>query len=145
MKKNKFLALGLAGILLVAPMSIGAEEREAANTDNNNDFRIVKEFGDVVSSGNSASVNFDSVVNDNTRIKVTGYGESHLGGGVWTYGLSSTNVWSRYKNPVRTHATSVKNKNGVRSSGQTRPGIDAIASLTKAKTGNEAFASYSKK
>ncbi len=34
MKKNKFLALGLAGILLVAPMSIGAEEREAANTDN---------------------------------------------------------------------------------------------------------------
>lgn len=141
MKKNKFLALGLVGILLVAPMSIGAEELET----NNNEFEIVKEFGDVVSSGNSASVNFDSVVNDNTRIKVTGYGESHLGGGVWTYGLSSTNVWSRYKNPVRTHATSVKNKNGVRSSGQTRPGIDAIASLTKAKTGNEAFASYSKK
>lgn len=58
MKKNKFLALGLVGILLVAPMSIGAEELET----NNNEFEIVKEFGDVVSSGNSASVNFDSVV-----------------------------------------------------------------------------------
>ena len=104
MKKNKFLALGLVGILLVAPMSIGAEELET----NNNEFEIVKEFGDVVSSGNSASVNFDSVVNDKTRIKVTGYGESHLGGGVWTYGLSATNVWSRYKNPVRQHETSVK-------------------------------------
>lgn len=140
MKKNKFLALGLAGILLVAPMSIGAEELET----NNNEFEIVKEFGDVVSSGNSASVNFDSVVNDKTRIKVTGYGESHLGGGVWTYGLSATNVWSRYKNPVRQHETSVKNKNGYRSSGPTKRGVDAIASLTKARTGNEAFAKYTK-
>lgn len=141
MKKNKFLALGLAGILLVAPMSIGAEELESSN---NEDFKIVKEFGDVVSSGNSASVNFDSVVNDKTRIKVTGYGESHLGGGVWTYGLSATNVWSRYKNPVRQHETSVKNKNGYRSSGPTKRGVDAIASLTKARTGNEAFAKYTK-
>lgn len=140
MKKNKFLALGLAGILLVAPMSIGAEELET----NNNEFEIVKEFGDVVSSGNSASVNFYSVVNDKTRIKVTGYGESHLGGGVWTYGLSATNVWSRYKNPVRQHETSVKNKNGYRSSGPTKRGVDAIASLTKARTGNEAFAKYTK-
>ncbi|MEE0452194.1 lactococcin 972 family bacteriocin [Peptacetobacter sp.] len=140
MKKNKFLALGLVGILLVAPMSIGAEELET----NNNEFEIVKEFGDVVSSGNSASVNFDSVVNDKTRIKVTGYGESHLGGGVWTYGLSATNVWSRYKNPVRQHETSVKNKNGYRSSGPTKRGVDAIASLTKARTGNEAFAKYTK-
>ena len=140
MKKNKFLALGLVGILLVAPMSIGAEELET----NNNEFEIVKEFGDVVSSGNSASVNFDSVVNDKTRIKVTGYGESHLGGGVWTYGLSATNVWSRYKNPVRQHETSVKNKNGYRSSGTTKRGVDAIASLTKARTGNEAFAKYTK-
>lgn len=140
MKKNKFSALGLVGILLVAPMSIGAEELET----NNNEFEIVKEFGDVVSSGNSASVNFDSVVNDKTRIKVTGYGESHLGGGVWTYGLSATNVWSRYKNPVRQHETSVKNKNGYRSSGPTKRGVDAIASLTKARTGNEAFAKYTK-
>lgn len=140
MKKNKFLALGLVGILLVAPMSIGAEELET----NNNEFEIVKEFGDVVSSGNSASVNFDSVVNDKTRIKVTGYGESHLGGGVWTYGLSATNVWSRYKNPVRQHETSVKNKNGYRSSGPTKRGVDAISSLTKARTGNEAFAKYTK-
>lgn len=140
MKKNKFSALGLVGILLVAPMSIGVEELET----NNNEFEIVKEFGDVVSSGNSASVNFDSVVNDKTRIKVTGYGESHLGGGVWTYGLSATNVWSRYKNPVRQHETSVKNKNGYRSSGPTKRGVDAIASLTKARTGNEAFAKYTK-
>lgn len=141
MKKNKFLALGLAGILLLAPMSIGAEEREAANTDDNNDFRIVKEFGDVVSSGNSASVNFDSVVNDNTRIKVTGYGESFLGGGKWTYGLSSVNVWSRYKNNQRSHKTSVKSGYGVRNSGWTDPKIDALASVKKSTT-NYAFAEF---
>ena len=139
MKKNKFLALGLAGILLVAPMSIGAEEREAVN---NEDFKIVKEFGDIKLSGNSASVNFDSLVNENSKIVVNGSGESWLGGGKWTYGLSSTNVWSRYKNSSRVHSTSVRSGFGTRSSGWTSPGIDAIASIKKSLFNNEAFASY---
>ena len=139
MKKERIVALGLASVLLVVPMVIGAEE---VVSEKDNDFRVVQEFGDVTVSENSAKVNFDSLTNDKTRITVTGNGESWLGGGVWTYGLSSTNVWSRYKNPDRKHKTSVRSGYGTRSSGLTNPGKDAIASIKKSLFNNEAFASY---
>lgn len=137
MKKNKFLALGLAGILLVAPMSIGAEEREAVN---NEDFKIVKEFGDIKLSGNSASVNFDDFLSKDDRMLVEGYGESYFLGGKWTYGLSSINVWSRYKHKNKYHSAKVENRYGERNSGKTKPGIDALASLKKANKNNRAYA-----
>ena len=71
--------------------------------------------------------------------KVTGSGESWVGGGKWTYGLSSTNLWSRFVNNERIHGTRVKNSYGVREHRGVKKGIHAIASIQKANSGNYSY------
>lgn len=106
-----------------------------------NDFYTVEELGEITLLENGAHAKFDSP-DPRLRLAVTSTGESFLGGGKWTYGLSSINLWSRYVNKVRVHRTLVRNCNGTHSSGWTKPGVHAIASIPKCKKGNQAEAYY---
>lgn len=136
--KKAFIA-GICSVILIMPFS------SVANVNNNSDIVTVKEFGKIEKTENGAVAEvgvsdiFDIVPFGTGSVKVTGSGESYVGGGKWTYGLSSTNLWSRYVNNDRVHGTRVKNEYGVRESRAVRPGLHAIASIKKAKSGNYAY------
>ncbi|WP_336088126.1 lactococcin 972 family bacteriocin [Nocardia sp. SSK8] len=79
----------------------------------------------------------------------TGMGIGHAGGvenpegGVWEYGTDNGSTgspnYSIYNHSYRTHASSVRNCNGVVFSGWMSPQFQAVAKQNRCLTGNEAF------
>lgn len=142
--KKKITALALMSMVSLSSMFVVSNAEESAGdmipTDDN--IVITKPFGLVSYEDEGAySVSVgDFGFKGSGSVSVTGSGESFTGGGKWTYGLSKINVWSRYVNNHRIHSTKVKNGNGAtRSSGDTKPGIHAIASVEKTSVGNKAY------
>lgn len=139
MKLRKIFAIAICSTILVLPM------KSNANAVGEDDIVTVKKFGTVEKTMDGASVDMDTysilgIVPFGTgSTKVTGSGESWVGGGKWTYGLSSTNLWSRFVNKERVHGTRVKNGFGVREHRGVKKGVHAIASIRRAKSGNYAY------
>ncbi|MDD7182502.1 MAG: lactococcin 972 family bacteriocin [Peptostreptococcus porci] len=139
MKLGKFFAIAICSTILVLPI------KNNANAVSNDEIITVKKFGTVEKTAEGAFVEMDALSTQGIALfstgstKVTGSGESWVGGGKWTYGLSSTNLWSRFVNNERIHGTRVKNSYGVREHRGVKKGVHAIASIQKATSGNYAY------
>lgn len=139
MKSKKIFIACICFVIFVMPFS------SVANVKNNSDIITVKSFGKVEKTVKGAVVEVGSnnilgiVPFGSGSVKVTGSGESYAGGGKWTYGLSKTNLWSRYVNKERIHGTRVKNRFGVREHRGVKKGVHAIASIEKDIKENYAY------
>ncbi|WP_181015100.1 lactococcin 972 family bacteriocin [Curtobacterium sp. BH-2-1-1] len=62
-----------------------------------------------------------------------------VGGGTWSYGVDSTDVFSAYDNRKVTHSTAVRSWGSTVSSGKVAKGKIAWASKGKAPFGNTSY------
>ncbi|WP_336697146.1 lactococcin 972 family bacteriocin [Curtobacterium sp. USHLN213] len=62
-----------------------------------------------------------------------------VGGGIWSYGVDKTDVWSLYDHQKLVHSTAVKSSGKTTSSGRVAKGKVAYASRGKALFGNSSF------
>ncbi|MGU3409351.1 lactococcin 972 family bacteriocin [Microbacterium sp. M1A1_1b] len=115
--KKSILTIALCALTTLAG-TMGASAASAATV------------GDTDATGGSVTLDSPKTARNGTQV---------VGGGIWTYAVSSGRVTSVYDNSKLVHSASVKSAGVTKSSGKVAKGKIASASRPSAFSGNQAF------